>query len=388
MKEMRSLSGLGIGLSLVFGFLLLALFAELYYVLWWKKRENHRELDEEEYSSSAREMLYLLCWKKPHSLSSDTHDTYTVMRENRSLGPEPDPQIQLQSAMAGLSKDVLVKPYGEDGIETEIMRIHNLSGPPRFLFTIKEESREDLESEDGKSRAGRSRKGSRNKSLSEILATVETPFETPLSSPKFLTAPLAPMDHNHCGVSSPGCYPRGFNPLFESFGEAEINRVRASPPSRFRFLREAEEKLYRKKLIDAQMKMINGGVAEEKVGKNPSIEVQAKHINGGVPEEKVGKNPSLDAQTKKVKGMVSEERASKDPCLEAQMKKIHGGVSEEKYPYPVPGSSSVVSSEEDGNFITIIVAKNSEHSGSAQACSGSSQVLPLNSSPSSVKLCH
>ncbi|ERM98616.1 hypothetical protein AMTR_s00109p00081690 [Amborella trichopoda] len=32
--------------------------------------------------------------------------------------------------MAGLSKDVLLKPYGEDGIEIEIMRIHNLSGPP------------------------------------------------------------------------------------------------------------------------------------------------------------------------------------------------------------------------------------------------------------------
>ncbi|ERN05544.1 hypothetical protein AMTR_s00007p00265030 [Amborella trichopoda] len=116
--------------------------------------------------------------------------------------------------MVGLRKDVLLKPYAEDGIETEIMRIYNLSEPPRFLFTIKEESRKDLESEDGKSGAGRSRKGSRNKSLSEILASVETRFETPLSSPKFFTPPLAPMDHNLGGVSSPRCYPRGFNHNF------------------------------------------------------------------------------------------------------------------------------------------------------------------------------
>ncbi|RVW57018.1 hypothetical protein CK203_070516 [Vitis vinifera] len=32
------------------------------------------------------------------------------------------------------------------------MRLHNLAGPPRFLFTIKEETKEDLESDDGKSK--------------------------------------------------------------------------------------------------------------------------------------------------------------------------------------------------------------------------------------------
>ncbi|KAL0436558.1 UNVERIFIED_CONTAM: hypothetical protein Sradi_0363700 [Sesamum radiatum] len=79
----------------------------------------------------------------------------------------------------GSTKDLELKGYGEQGVETELMRMHNLCGPPRFLFTIKEENKEDLESEDGKSR-----KGSRTKSLSDLVFPVDgTPFLTPLSSP-------------------------------------------------------------------------------------------------------------------------------------------------------------------------------------------------------------
>ncbi|KAL2464436.1 Glucan endo-1 [Forsythia ovata] len=46
-------------------------------------------------------------------------------------------------------KDLLLKGYGEDGVETELMRLHNLCAPTRFFFTVKEESKEDLESDDG-----------------------------------------------------------------------------------------------------------------------------------------------------------------------------------------------------------------------------------------------
>ncbi|KAJ1404099.1 hypothetical protein SESBI_26836 [Sesbania bispinosa] len=56
------------------------------------------------------------------------------------------------------------------------MRLHNLVGPPRFLFMIKEETKEDLESKDGKSRGYRSRKGSRPRSLSDLILAIETPF--------------------------------------------------------------------------------------------------------------------------------------------------------------------------------------------------------------------
>ncbi|KAL6967942.1 hypothetical protein U1Q18_033745 [Sarracenia purpurea var. burkii] len=52
------------------------------------------------------------------------------------------------------------------------MRPHNLSGPPWFLFTINEESKEDLESNDGRSRGVGGGKGSRAWSLGDLLLAV------------------------------------------------------------------------------------------------------------------------------------------------------------------------------------------------------------------------
>ncbi|KAK2653538.1 hypothetical protein Ddye_013394 [Dipteronia dyeriana] len=133
-------------------------------------------------------------------------------------------------------------------METQLMRLHNLLGPPRFLFTIIEETKEDLESEDGKSRGDnkKSRKGSRSRSLSDLLLTVETPYMTPLASPPSFTplTPPPPIMNQH-----------GFNPLFESSTDAEFNKIRSSPPPKFKFLQEAEEKLYRRKLIEEELMM-------------------------------------------------------------------------------------------------------------------------------------
>ncbi|CAN0847547.1 hypothetical protein LINGRAHAP2_LOCUS5034 [Linum grandiflorum] len=65
------------------------------------------------------------------------------------------------------------------------MRLHNLAGLLRFLFTIKEEEKEYLESECDR----RSRKRSRTRSLSGILRdadnTSTTPLFTPLVSHRF-----------------------------------------------------------------------------------------------------------------------------------------------------------------------------------------------------------
>ncbi|XP_068642104.1 uncharacterized protein [Aristolochia californica] len=239
---MKSLSSLGIGLSLVFGCLLLALIAELYYLLWWKKRIANREI-EDDYSSSARELFYLLCWKKPSSLSSASLNPHSSVRLSDTHVHDSGEQLHLHSH-SGM--DFLFKPFGEEHVETELMRLHNLSGPPRFLFTIKEETKEDLESEDGKSRAdNKSRKGSRSRSLSDLLLTMETPYLTPLSSPPFFTPPLTPLDrYNQHGV----------NPLFESSAESDMRRIRSSPPPTFKFLKDAEEKLYKKTLLEGPLK--------------------------------------------------------------------------------------------------------------------------------------
>lgn len=248
---MTSFSGLGLGLSLVFGCLLLALVAELYYLLWWKKRITDREI-EDEYRNFAKELFHFVCWKRPSSLH--TNETKEIRDPDAINGHEPDLEL-------GSTKDVLLKTNGEEGVESELMRLHNLAGPPRFLFTIKEETKEDLESEDGKSRGDRSRKGSRTRSLSDLTVAVDTPFLTPLASPPLKSSHLNPLDsYKH----------HGFNPLFEST-TTEAERFKSSPPPKFKFLRDAEEKLYRRLMEEAEKRASqNCGSAQDSMAKTPS----------------------------------------------------------------------------------------------------------------------
>jgi hypothetical protein len=265
---MKSLSSVGLGLSVVFGCLFLALVAELYYLLWWKKRLTNREM-ENDYSSPARELFYMFCWKRSSSLRHAALDPQELcssagITATGTLVHEPEAQLQMQS-----SKDFLLKPFGEDSMEAEFLRLQDLSGPPRFLFTIIEETKEDLESEDGKSRGDRSEKESRSRSLSDLLPTVETPYLTPLASP-FFTPPLTPTDSCNQHV--------GFNPLFESAKDAEFNRIKSSPPPKFKFLQDAEEKLKRK--------LTEAAAAEEKV--HESDELVQEHRNKAPKDEEEG----------------------------------------------------------------------------------------------------
>ncbi|XP_075519844.1 uncharacterized protein LOC142553460 [Primulina tabacum] len=221
---MGSFSGLGIGLSFVFGFILVGLVAELYYLLCWKKRvANISNRGIEDFSS-------LFCWKGFNSFNSSIELTNSVRNQ----------QEQEQDLELGSNKDLGLKNYGEEGVENELMRLHNLCGPPRFLFTIKEENKEDLESEDGKSKGEKSsRKGSRTRSLSDLVFIDGTPFLTPLSSPTVKNPESLDSYSNH-----------GFNPLFESFTEAELNRLTSSPPPKFKFLKDAEDKFIKRLLME------------------------------------------------------------------------------------------------------------------------------------------
>ncbi|XVF23874.1 hypothetical protein REPUB_Repub13aG0077000 [Reevesia pubescens] len=234
--KMKSLSSVGLGLSIVFGCLLLALIAELYYLLWWKNRLTSRDL-ENDYSNPAREFFYMFCWKRSASMTHSALNPQEIR-----LSEEQQSHLHLHS-----NKDnLLLKPNFDDhGMENhELMRLNSLSGPPRFLFTIIEETKEDLESEEAKSKCdNKSRVGSRGRSLSDLLLTVETPYLTPLASPPFFTPPLTPL--------MDACFShQGFNPLFETATDAEFNRIRSSsPPPKFKFLQEAEEKLHRKKTL-------------------------------------------------------------------------------------------------------------------------------------------
>ncbi|GAB4860175.1 hypothetical protein Ancab_011653 [Ancistrocladus abbreviatus] len=262
-------SGLGILLSLVFGCLLLALVAELYYLLWWKKlRINSRRIDEDDYTytTHAKELFYLFCWNKQptssiHNTSSSNHEISTILTDPEANSNDPDVEL-------GSSRDLLLKALGEDGVDSEIMGMH---GPPRFLFTIKEETKEDLESDDGKSKGdNRSRKGSRTRSLSDLILAVETPFLSPLSSPPLKASTLSSYSLH------------GFNPLFESSVEAELNRIRSSPPPKFKFLRDAEEKLYRRLLEEAEKMKISQNSSMKKAlgGEEEAEKIEVSEANG------------------------------------------------------------------------------------------------------------
>lgn len=231
---MKSLSSVGIGLSVVFSCLFLALIAELYYLFWWKKRFTNREIENDYSSSPAKELFYMFCWRKhsafSHSALNPQQLCSSTRISNNTFLQESNSQLHMDS-----NNDFLFKPFGEEDMEAEFMRLQNPSGPPRFLFTIIEETKEDLESEDGKS--NKSRKGSRTRSLSDLLVTVETPYLTPSASPPFFTPPLTP------GSSYSQ---NSFNFHFELTTDAEFNRLRSSPPPKFKFLQEAEKKLMKR----------------------------------------------------------------------------------------------------------------------------------------------
>ncbi|KAJ0266728.1 Transmembrane protein [Hirschfeldia incana] len=216
---MKTISGLGIGLSLVCVFLLLALVAEVYYLLRWKKKIVSQESEEEKEQEQqvgyyAKELIQLFCFKKPEANNGGRE---VEISRNQDL---------------------------ELGFEAELMKLHN----HRFLFTIIEETKADLESDDGKSRLG---SRSRRRSLSDLPLGVNdctTPGFTPLASPTTLTSSPLESYSRH-----------GFNPLFESDGELEFNKFfrssfssSSSPPPKFKFLRDAEEKLRRRLIEEAK----------------------------------------------------------------------------------------------------------------------------------------
>ncbi|KVH72622.1 uncharacterized protein LOC112503952 [Cynara cardunculus var. scolymus] len=243
---MAILSGLEIGLSFVCGCVLLGFAAELYYLLWWKKRRVDIENQSLSLSSSSscssnytptHLSSYISCWKNPNS------SKHTKTHESKQ-----DPET-------GLEEDVILKGLDEESVDLELMRLHNLQGPPRFLTTINEETKEELESQ-------RSRKGSRTRSLSDVLLHLDTPQASP---PLKLGLQLQNLE---------GFHHHGLNPLFET----EIKKMRSSPPPTFKFLRDAEEKLLRRLMqLEAEKGVNSSAKMEDKDGFSVKL---AK--NGGI----------------------------------------------------------------------------------------------------------
>lgn len=228
---MRSLSSVGLALSIVFGCLLLALLAELYYLLWCKKRTTTRPNLRDDYSTPhTRELLFIFCCSSTNPSSSFSSPKHIETQQQQQQQCPPD------------GYDVGFGNVGPGLV-------------PRFLFTIMEETVEEMECEDGVSTKG--------KSLNDLFLNMESgstpPYLTPRASPSLFTPPFTPIMESCNGRRE------GISSFFESSSDAEFNRlVRSSPLSSshspssssssplpgFKFLRDAEEKLYRRKAME------------------------------------------------------------------------------------------------------------------------------------------
>lgn len=276
---MRYLSSVGLGLSVVFGGLLLALMAEIYYLLWWKRRWNNnnnsnnttRDMEDHDRDTTtpvaSDSVLRKLCWNTK---------SYSSVSAVRSTAAAPQQHQHLKSFNGAVV-------IADGASETEL---RGGGGPPRFLFPIKEETSEDLESEDDGESASEDDddavRGIITRSLNDLIRKGhETPiFLTPTSSPQFFfTPPLTPMTQmggsssysHHCSPAST------YNPFLESSTDAEFNRIKASPPPFFKFLKDAEEKLEKKKREE-----------ENRLRRERERVRGVHHCNGGSIEEQNG----------------------------------------------------------------------------------------------------
>ncbi|KAL2537465.1 hypothetical protein Fot_18856 [Forsythia ovata] len=148
------LSKLGIVLTIIFVISLVALFAELLFVLWRRRvlRSKNSPASDGgyQYSSSSSSFLSAVCYK-------DFLYFFCIRSQSRI-----EPNSITPTSSENLSSN------GPPEMEVvDVWKLQRMCGPPRFLFTIKEEEKEDLESLAEKSLCSSAEKES-NKSNSNI----------------------------------------------------------------------------------------------------------------------------------------------------------------------------------------------------------------------------
>lgn len=210
------LSKLGVALVIIFAISLLAIFTQLFYVLWRRRVFRRRTSfaggggDEvSRYSSSesafssiapSKELLYFFCIRPQYRLDRSSLTANSGGNE-RDTSHESDVEI----------------------IDIDLLKIQGGLGPPRFLFTIKEEEREGMESPAKTTPCPAENEMKKNvddgnrgpASLEECLRSAEdtaveveanddaTPFSTPCASPVYFTPSASPV-HEAVNGRSPG----------------------------------------------------------------------------------------------------------------------------------------------------------------------------------------
>ncbi|WVY95672.1 hypothetical protein V8G54_027823 [Vigna mungo] len=170
---MMGLSKLGTAIMAVTAFTLVALAAEIVYVLWQRRQRLRPRVRVEPQEAS---------------------------RQCSTSSSPSDDDLDLE-------------------LEQHVMKWHCLNGPSRVLFTIKEEEREEVESDNGNGNSS-SVECNKKKWVSERVAVDEvavavsveelldqtTPFSTPCASPPYYTPYASPSREECRKDENDGCY--------------------------------------------------------------------------------------------------------------------------------------------------------------------------------------
>lgn len=197
---MNALNKLGAVLTAVFVVSVVVLLVEVIYVLWRRRRFRRRSLfssgdtefsgDSSFYATPSKELLYFFCWK------------------NQTTRIEPD-------AASAPTAPPLPETYTDAEVD-EMLKWQGLYGPSRVLFTIKEEEREEMETENSSpadkelvlnNKKKKKKKGSDCLEDEDVVAAVvvevdeKTPFWTPCASPYYTPTPSPSRDGNSSSSS-------------------------------------------------------------------------------------------------------------------------------------------------------------------------------------------
>ncbi|KAL9672485.1 hypothetical protein QQ045_028736 [Rhodiola kirilowii] len=149
------------------------------------------------FSGAAGKLYNLLPWKKQQHKKTNRIDKSDVEQKNSIFMCNNGVRVFCWPKASSLHNNVSqeeeekdVELGSTDDVE-ELMRINNLLGPSRFLFTIEEETDLDLGSDDGKHRT-------RTRLIDLMRAEEDANFLSPIASPaiKSLTSINTPFDFN------------------------------------------------------------------------------------------------------------------------------------------------------------------------------------------------
>jgi hypothetical protein len=186
---MIALSKLGSALTVVFAVSVVAILAQLFCVLRRRRRIRRQSLSGGENSiyNPSKELFYFFCWKNQSRIEPQE-------------APSPSPPLYT----------------GETTEVDDVLKWRGLYmyGPSRFLFTIEEEEREGVDSENCSSSEKGTKKSKRviteervavvavSSSLPVVAVTVDvdeaTPFSTPCASPPYYTPLPSPAREMEC----------------------------------------------------------------------------------------------------------------------------------------------------------------------------------------------